>query len=113
MNDMPACAVARSSRGDRTTHAPGDPRRTVVVDPRRGHWDLVTILRLRVARPRLDIRFARRPTDAAGIAAAFRAGAYAYVLGSGDPEADCAFVRDECDVPPFGPARESPVDGAR
>jgi hypothetical protein len=76
----------------------------VVIDPGRGRWGLVALLRLRAARPGIAVAFAERPTDAEAIAAAFRAGAGAYVVGCGDADADCAFVETLCDAPPYAPA---------
>lgn len=76
----------------------------MVVAPRPGSWDLVTLLRLRAARPDLAIELASGPADADRIAAAFRGGAHAYVVGSGDPATDRRFVQGVCGVPPFAPA---------
>lgn len=84
----PPCAVDR-------------PRRRVVVAPGHGDWDLATILRLRTARPELHVDLAYVPTNAESIAAAFRSGADAYVLGAGDPDADRRFVQEHCVAPPF------------
>jgi hypothetical protein len=107
MNNIPGCAFAHSPRGRGPVHAPSAicvRQRSVVIDPGRGRWDLVTLLRLRAARAGISVAFAQRPTDAEAIAAAFRAGASAYVVGCGDADLDCAFVQAECDAPPYAPA---------
>jgi hypothetical protein len=104
MKDTPPRAHARACP---TAHPAGPddgPVHTVVLDPAGGRWDLVTLLHLRVTRPRVAVEFARRPTDATAIAEALRGGADAYVVGSGDPEADAAFVLALCDAPPYGPS---------
>jgi hypothetical protein len=104
MKDTPARAHARTCPTAHPAGADDAPVCAVVLDPVGGRWDLVTMLRLRVALPHLAVGFARRPTDAAAIAEAFRGGADAYVVGSGDPEADGAFVLEVCDAPPYAPS---------
>ena len=107
MKNTPGRGPARSSCDvlsigpARASRAVDGARRRVVVAPVHGEWDLATILRLRTARPDLHVDLAYVPTNAEAIAAAFRGGADAYVLGAGDPDADRRFVQEHCVAPPF------------
>jgi hypothetical protein len=106
MNDTHGCGVARVSLDDLPTglaRAADGPRRRVVVAPVHGRWDLVTLLRLRAARPDLRVELTSVRTDADGVAAAFRGGADAYVAGCGDPDTDRRFVQGHCGEPLFAP----------
>jgi hypothetical protein len=113
MNDIRGCAAAWAPRDGSTSgaHAAAArvlaesqlPGRRVLVAPGRGGWDLVTILLLRAAQPELAVELVRRPASADRIAAAFREGADAYVVGCGDTAVDRRFIQEACGVPPFAP----------
>jgi hypothetical protein len=105
MSDIPRWSgTARERSATRDSVDASGGQRSVVVDPGGGRWDLVSLLQLRAALPGVSLEFVPGPTDADTVAAAFRAGADAYVVGSGDVDADGAFVAAACAAPPYRPA---------